>query len=213
MSKLNKKHLLYLVTDTQLCGLRSLENVVELAVQGGVNVVQLREKNATTKEFLQIGKRLKSMLDVYKIPLIINDRIDIALTLDAAGLHLGQSDMSYAVARKALGYEKIIGLSINTLAQAKQMEDLDVDYLGVGPVFQTQTKSDAGQPWGINDLKTLREFSEHVLIGIGGINVDNANKILEIGFEGIAVVSAICAAAYPKKSATELFNIVKASKG
>ncbi|CAL7959152.1 Thiamine-phosphate synthase [Gammaproteobacteria bacterium] len=211
MNKLNKNHLLCLVTDTQLCGLRSLEDVVELAVRGGVNVVQLREKNATTNEFLQSGKRLKSMLDVYKVPLIINDRIDITLALDAAGLHLGQSDMSYAIARKILGYEKIIGLSVNTLVQAKQTENLDVDYLGVGPVFQTQTKSDAGQPWNINDLKKLREFSKHILIGIGGINAGNADKVLEIGFEGIAVISAICAAADPQKSATQLFNIVKAA--
>lgn len=211
MNKLNKNPLLYLVTDTQLCNPRSLEEVVELAVQGGVNLVQLREKNMTTNEFLQIGKRLKPILDAYKVPLIINDRMDIAIALDADGLHLGQSDMPYAIARKMFGHKKIIGLTVNTSLQAEQAENLDVDYLGVGPIFHTQTKLDAGQPWGINELKKLRSFSKHLLVGIGGINASNAGEILKIGFDGVAVVSAICSTQDPQKSAKQLFNIVEAS--
>ncbi len=212
MNKLNKDHLLCLVTDTQLCSQLSLEEVVELAVQGGVNLVQLREKNVMTNEFLQIGKRLKYILDAYKVPLIINDRMDIAIALDADGLHLGQSDMPYAIARKIFGHKKIIGLTVNTLLQAEQAENLDVNYLGVGPIFHTQTKLDAGQPWSINELKKLRSFSKHTLIGIGGINASNAGEILKIGFDGVAVVSAICSTQDPQKSAMQLFDIVKISK-
>jgi len=204
--------LLCLVTDTQLCSPLSLEEVVELAVQGGVNLVQLREKNVMTNEFLQIGKRLKYILDAYKVPLIINDRMDIAIALDADGLHLGQSDMPYAIARKIFGHKKIIGLTVNTLLQAEQAENLDVNYLGVGPIFHTQTKLDAGQPWSINELKKLRSFSKHTLIGIGGINASNAGEILKIGFDGVAVVSAICSTQDPQKSAMQLFDIVKTSK-
>jgi thiamine-phosphate pyrophosphorylase len=200
-----------LVTDTRLCSSRSLEEVVELAVQGGVSLVQLREKNVTTNKFLQIGKRLKSILDAYKVPLIINDRIDIAIALDAGGIHLGQSDMPYAIARKIFGHKKIIGLTVNTLLQAEQAESLDVDYLGVGPIFHTQTKSDAGQPWSISELKKLRNFSKHILVGIGGINASNAGEILKVGFDGVAVVSAICSTQDPQKSARQLFDIVEVS--
>lgn len=209
MNKLNKDNLLCLVTDTEICGQRSLEKVVRLGVKGGVNLVQLREKNATTKEFLQIGGRLKSLLNVYKIPLIINDRIDVALALNADGVHLGQSDMPCAVAREILGNKKIIGLTVNTLAQAKLAAPWKIDYLGVGPIFNTQTKLDAGSLWNFEELKKLRQISKHILIGIGGINVINAHKILELGFNGIAVVSAICAAKNPQKAAMQLTNIIK----
>lgn len=209
MNKLKQDRLLYLVTDSRLCGDRSLEEVVELAILGGVDLVQLREKNTTKEEFLCIGRSLKTICDSYEIPLIINDCIDVAIAIDASGLHLGQSDLPYDVVRERFGSEKIIGLSVNTLEQAKEAEDLDVDYLGVGPIFPTKTKLDAGKLWGIDELKTLRKISNHTLIGIGGISQHNLDEIIKIGFNGVAIVSAICAAEDPKESARRLSGMIK----
>jgi thiamine-phosphate pyrophosphorylase len=210
--KLKQKDLLCLVTDCKLCGERSVEQVVRLAISGGVNIVQHRDKHASTRELLQTGKRLKSILSAHQIPLIINDRIDVALALDADGVHLGQSDMPYDVARKILGNKKIIGVSINSLEQFKLIKSNQVDYLGVGPIFLTRTKTDAGRPWLIDDLKKLRKISEHVLIGIGGIDSSNIGTVVELGFEGVAVVSAICAAKDPRQAAAQLLKIMKQPK-
>lgn len=209
---MKRNGILYLVTDRQLCGDRSLEKIVESAIQGGVNLVQLREKNIAIKAFLQLGERLKEILKSYKVPLIINDRIDIALLLDADGVHLGQSDMPYKIARKILGPNKIIGLTINTFAQAEQAESWDVNYLGISPIFNTNTKPDVGTSWSLRDLKSLRTLSRHVLIGIGGINVGNVCTVMSTGLNGIAVVSAICAAPDPKMSALQLLQKMESVK-
>ena len=186
-----------------------MEEIVSLAIKGGVTLVQLRDKHSTTRELLQIGKRLKSILSAYKVPLIINDRIDIAIALEADGVHLGQSDMPCDIARKILGSEKIIGLTVNTLSQVESTQQMLVDYLGVGPVFATKTKVDAGEPWSMEELQRLRKISQHILIGIGGINLDNIHKVLGFGFDGVAVVSAICTAEDPQQAAMQLSNMMK----
>lgn len=191
---------LHLVTDRSLIGNRSLSDVVEQAVQGGVTHVQLREKSADEQAILEIGRQLKTLLDRYQVPLIINDHVGIAKALDAAGVHVGQEDMPYVQAREILGPQKIIGLSVTTLEEAKIANQLDVDYLGVGPIFSTTTKLDAAPVLGMQRLREIKLLSRHSLIAIGGITHKNCVEINAL-VDGVAVVSALCAAPQPKHAA------------
>ena len=195
---------LYLVTDRNLSLGRPLELIVAEAVKGGVTMVQLREKDCNSHEFYELGIRLMRILKPLNIPLIINDRLDIALAVDADGLHIGQSDLPWQVARELLGKDKILGLSVETLAQVEQANGLDVDYIGISPVFATSTKTDTFQPFGLDGLKQACEISCLPAVAIGGINVANAVSILATGVEGIAVVSAISAAENPMLAARQL---------
>lgn len=203
---------LYLVTDRSLSLGRSLEEVVEEAVKGGVTMVQLREKDCSSLEFYQEATALKGLLKPYKIPLIINDRLDIALACDAEGLHIGQSDLPFSIARQLLGENKIIGLSVECLKDALDANKLDVDYIGISPVFSTPTKTDTALAVGIEGVRKITGQSVHPAVGIGGINKNNAEDIIKAGAEGISVVSAIMSAHEPSKSAQELLTIVKQSK-
>ncbi len=195
---------LYLVTDRGLIGDRDLETVVEQAVRGGVTVVQLREKDCSTRDVIDLARRLKARLAPYEVPLIINDRVDVALAAGADGVHVGQSDMVYADARKLMGQDALIGVSVETPEQAREAEGWDVDCLGVSPIFATPTKTDTGQPWGLDGLRALRASSRHKLVAIGGIRDTNATEVVSAGADGIAVVSAICAADDPERAAREL---------
>jgi len=188
---------LYLVTDRSLTKGRAIEWIIEEAVKGGVTMVQLREKDCCTNDFVQLAIRIKQLLKPFNVPLIINDRLDVALAVDADGLHIGQSDMPYHIARKILGYNKIIGLSVETMLQAKDANLLDVDYLGISPVFATGTKTDILTPFGLEGIREIASFSKHPLVGIGGIHSGNAKAIMEAGANGVAVVSAIVSATNP----------------
>jgi thiamine-phosphate pyrophosphorylase len=192
---------LYLVTDRSLSNGRPIEWIVEESVKGGVTMVQLREKNCSTTDFIELAIRLKRILEPYKVPLIINDRLDVALASDADGLHIGQSDMSYQAAREILGYQKIIGLSVETVSQAKEANSLDVDYIGISPVFTTGTKADIATPLGLEGVTEIASFSKHPIVGIGGIHAGNAKEVIDAGADGVAVVSAICSATDPEKAA------------
>ncbi|HWB99750.1 MAG TPA: thiamine phosphate synthase [Bryobacteraceae bacterium] len=195
---------LYLVTDRLLAGGRPIEDVIAAAVRGGVSVVQLREKQAGTRQFVELGRKCLALLRALGIPLIINDRVDVALAVGADGVHIGQEDMEYAMARQLLGPEAIIGLSVETPGQAEEPEARAVDYLGVGPIFSTPTKPDAAAAWGLERLRELRARSGQVLVAIGGIGTANAAQVIEAGADGLAVVSAICAAPDPEQAAREL---------
>ena len=140
---------LYLVTDRGLCGEKSLEDVVLQAVKGGVSCVQLREKDISTRLFVSEAQSIMKLLEPYKVPLIINDRIDVALACGAAGVHIGQDDMPYAIARKLMGPKAIIGLSVETWEDVEESQKLDVNYIGVSPVFATPTKTDTKGAWGL----------------------------------------------------------------
>jgi len=203
---------LMLVTDRALSGGRSIEKIVEAAAAGGVSIVQLREKDATTREFVAIGRRVAEILRPRRIPLIINDRVDVALAVLADGVHLGTSDMSVTDARAILGPRAIIGLSVENEKQAVTAERLDVDYLGVSPVFSTPTKTDTGAPWGVEGLWRLRPLVKKPLVAIGGINAGNAARVLEAGADGLAVVSEICSAPDPEVAARELWKLVDAAR-
>jgi len=203
---------LYLVTDRPLCQGRDLLDVVRAAVRGGATVVQLREKQAGTREFLEVARALRVMLDPLDIPLLVNDRVDVALACGAAGVHLGQSDMPAAAAREILGPKAIIGLSIDDPHQnPRQLEEaagLPVDYLGIGPVFSTATKADAGPALGLQALRSLLPRIPRPFVGIGGIGLGNAADVVAAGAQGVAVVSAICAAPDPEAAARSLRRAV-----
>lgn len=185
-----------------------IEDVVAEAIQGGVDAVQLREKNASTQEIIDIGKKLQVLLHKHNIPLIINDRVDIAMALNADGVHLGQRDMPCHLARKLLGNKKIIGISVSNSEQAHEAQQWDVNYLGVGPVFATSTKLDTSPVIGTEGLRQIRSISKHPIVAVGGINVASARSVLTAGANGIAVISAICGASNPMLVSKQLFDIV-----
>lgn len=203
---------LYLVTDRQLSLPRTVEEVVQLAVRGGATVVQLREKDCSTREYVELAHRLKEILEPSRIPLIINDRIDVALAVGADGVHIGQSDMPYFDARRLMGPDALVGLSVETIEQGTEAENLDADYLGVSPIFSTPTKKDTTAEWGIEGLRSLRSKTRHALVAIGGINSSNARAVVEAGADGLAVVSAICAARDPEDASRTLRTIIEQTR-
>jgi thiamine-phosphate pyrophosphorylase len=203
---------LHLVTDRKLAGPRSVEDLVRAAVRGGVTVVQLREKDMCAREFIDLARRLKIFLADTGVPLIVNDRVDVALAARADGVHLGQSDMDPRDARRLLGPDAIIGLSVETTEQAERAAAFDVDYLGAGPIFWTPTKPELTGAWGTEGLAGLRALSRHKLVAIGGISAANAAEVMRAGADGVAVVSAICAAPDPEGAARELLRIVKKAR-
>jgi thiamine-phosphate pyrophosphorylase len=201
---------LCLVTDPSLDRAR-LADVVRAAVAGGVTSVQLREKSASTREFLERARMLKALLAPAGIPLIVNDRLDVALACGADGVHVGQSDMPAAEVRRWMP-DAIVGLSVERVEHVRDVRALDVDYLGVSPVFATPTKADAAPPLGLEGLAAIRALTPLPLVAIGGIGATNAAAVLAAGADGIAVVSAICAAADPLAAARELCGALRARR-
>lgn len=196
---------LYLVTDGLMCCGRPLADMVMAAVAGGVTVVQLREKKTDTRRFVELARALKCALASAGIPLLINDRVDVALAAGADGVHVGQSDMEYADARRILGPEAIIGLSVENMAHVMAANHLDgVDYLGIGPVFSTATKADAAPALGVDELVRAKKVTDLPLVAIGGVGLDNIGDVMRAGVDGVAVVSAICAATDPEAAARRL---------
>lgn len=188
---------LYLVTDPDSLRGRTLTDVVLAAVQGGVTCVQLRDKHASIRDLYAQAQTLQQLLGPLGVPLVVNDRIDIALACAAQGVHLGQSDMPLAVARRLLPPEVFIGWSVETEAQVRHSATLPADYLGVSPVFATPTKTDAAPAWGLDGLQRARACTALPLVAIGGIDAGNAASVLRAGADGLAVVRAVCAADDP----------------
>ncbi|HEY8279835.1 MAG TPA: thiamine phosphate synthase [Bdellovibrionota bacterium] len=200
---------LYLVLDPTVMRGKPVEQILEDAVRGGVTVVQVREKHCSNSDFLGLARRAAAVLKRLSIPLILNDRVDAVLELEVQGVHLGQSDLHWSEARRKLGPEAIIGISVENFFQATELVGADVDYLGVSSVFPTATKKDVAEVWGLERLAQLRKQSHFPLVGIGGIDATNAQSVMAAGANGIAVVSAICAAPSPRKAAMELRQIVE----
>lgn len=200
---------LCLVTDRDLAKGRALVEIVAAAVQGGVTMVQLREKSAPTRAFLEDARALKALLAPLNVPLIINDRADIALAVDADGVHVGQKDMPVDLVRQMVGPSKIIGLSITNHEQIARPDAGKTDYLGLGPLYLQQTKSDAATPLGVEGFRSLRAATTKPVVAIGGLKADNSAPVLAAGANGLAVVSGIVAADDPKAAAqafTRLFG-------
>ena len=195
---MNNIYRLCLVTDRGLAPAgRNLTDIVAAAVRGGVAMVQLREKEATTRAFLEQARALKALLAPLRIPLIVNDRVDIALAVDADGVHVGQGDMPVAQVRALIGADKIIGLSIANAIQIRQPDAGLADYLGVGPIFAQITKGDASSPLGIAGFAALRALAPagKPVMAIGGVKAEHAVALRQAGADGLAVVSAIMASA------------------
>jgi thiamine-phosphate pyrophosphorylase len=196
----------YLVADAGMCRGRALQDVVAAAIRGGVTCVQLREKAAATRDLLALAMALQPMLHRAGIPFVINDRLDIALACAADGLHLGQADFPVPEARKLLPGQTFIGLSVESFEDLDTAAALDVDYLGISPVFATATKLDTKPPWGLEGLCRARVRTALPLVAIGGINAETASQVFAAGADGVAVVSAICAADDPEKAARQLVD-------
>lgn len=188
---MNTDYSLYLVTDRRFLKGRTLKNAVEDAIKGGVTIVQVREKDVSTREFYKIALEVKEITDKYHVPLIINDRIDIAQAVDAGGVHLGQDDMSLKLAREILGKDKIIGISVGNVDEAKEAERDGADYVGIGAIFFTGSKKDIDIPIGILGLKEIVKTINIPSVAIGGVNKDNLSEVISTGTNGAAVISAI----------------------
>lgn len=197
---------LYLVTDRSLSGGRSSVDIVSAAIKGGVSCVQLREKECSTREFITEALALKTVLKRLGIPLLINDRVDVALAVEADGVHLGQSDMRIADARRILKPQMVVGISAESVADAIEAEKEGADYIGISPVFTTGTKSDTAPPLGLEGVRLIRAEVDIPLVGIGGINAANGADVIHHGADGIAVVSAIVSAVDPECAARELLR-------
>ena len=206
MSEAKVYYSLYLVTDRELLGERDLKHSIELAIQGGVTLVQLREKSVSTLKFLQLATRVKEITSHYHIPLIINDRLDIALAVDADGLHVGQDDLPMLKARE-LFPNKIIGVSASTLAEALLAQQQGADYLGVGAVFSTTTKTDAPEV-SLDQLELIKKSVTIPVVAIGGITRTNLQQVMATGIDGVSVISAILAQENILKAAKQLRDLM-----
>ena len=203
---------LYLVTDRGLSLGRSTREVVEMAVRGGATCVQLREKTASTREFIREALAIKDLLATHQVPLIINDRLDVAMAVEAEGVHLGQKDMPLDAAQSIVGDRMLIGVSVESLADAIAAMEGGADYLGVSPIYDTPTKTDTAPALGLEGLADIRRTVKTPLVAIGGLNVDNAAEVIRSGADGVAVVSAIVSAEDPEKAARQLKNVIYEAK-
>lgn len=208
----NIDYSLYLVTDQGLAGGRTTLEIVKAAVRGGVTCVQLREKGSSTLEFIEQARTIRGFLREHRIPLIINDRVDVALAVEADGVHLGQSDMPLKTAKRILGDSMIIGITAESIEQAVKAERGGADYLGVSPIHATPTKTDTAPPLGIEGLRRIRAAVAIPLVGIGGLNRQNAAEVIRNGADGIAVVSAVVAAGDPEIAARELKEVIRQAR-
>ena len=201
---------LYLVTDRSMIRGDTLPRLVEKAVDGGVTAVQIREKEAGGAEFLEVACQVKQVLAGSCVPLIINDRVDVALAVAADGIHVGQSDLPVDMVRKLVGSGMFVGLSVSSPQQALLGESQGADYLGAGPVFATRTKLDTDPVLDIARIKAITRAVGIPVVAIGGIHAGNVSGLSGTGLAGVAVVSAICAAEDPKSAAEELAACVSA---
>ena len=203
---MNFDYTLYLVTDRQLMNCDSLTEAVEQAILGGCTMIQLREKELSSLEFYNQAVAVKQVTDKYHIPLIINDRIDIAMAVQATGVHIGQHDSPAAAVRKVIGENMLLGVSASSIAEAIQAQQDGADYLGVGAMFPTGTKTDADSV-SMEELQKIRAAVSLPIVVIGGINKGNAGRFKPMGIDGLAVVSAIIAQSDIKAAAAELKDL------
>lgn len=203
---------LYLVTNEEGCMGRSLLQVVEQAVKGGVDLVQIREKNLSRHAFQDKAIRLKELLDHYYVPLIVNDHLEIAKSCGAAGIHVGNNDVSPKTILKEWPDCGILGYSVEHEDQVHNENANLSDYLALSPVFSTATKKDTITEWGLKGMKKISTLTQKPLVAIGNINLKNAHQVLEAGADCLAVVSAICSAVNPAKAAEQLRNIIEKCK-
>ncbi len=200
---------LYLVTDAGLSPGRTHTQVVEAAIRGGVTVVQYREKAASTRRMIAEARELRQLCRAAGVPFIVNDRIDVALAVDADGVHVGQDDMPAPLARRLIGKGRILGVSAGNVDEARRAEEEGADYIGASPVFATPTKPDAPAPMGVEGLRKLAGAVSIPVVAIGGMNAQNARAVMLAGAAGLAVVSAIVGAQDVEAAARAIADAVK----
>lgn len=196
---------LYVCTDRDIMTTDTLEEAVELAIKGGATIIQLREKDCTSREFYELALSIKDITDAYEVPLIINDRLDIALAVHADGVHLGQSDIPVQVAQNVMGPNCIVGATANTLEKAKEAWQSGADYLGVGDVFGSATKNDT-KPVELKELKKICDTVKIPVVAIGGISKKNIHLLKDTGVAGVAVISAVLGQTDITAAAEELIS-------
>ena len=206
MKKEDIDYSVYLVTDHRDKTDEEFLNIIEEAIKGGTSIVQLREKTASTKDFYKLALKVKEITSKYDVPLLINDRIDIALAIDSDGVHIGQDDMPADIAREIIGDDKILGVSASTVEEAKKAQMDGADYIGSGAVFPTSTKDDADSV-SKPQLKEIVDSIDIRVVAIGGITLENANTLKDTGIAGFSVVSAIMSAKDPKEASQKLKEI------
>ena len=206
MKKEDIDYSVYLVTDHRNKTDEEFLNVIEEAIKGGTTIVQLREKTASTKDFYELALKVKEITSKYDVPLLINDRIDIAIAVDSEGVHIGQDDMPADIARKIIGDDKILGVSASTVDEAIKAEEDGADYIGSGAVFPTSTKDDADSV-SKHELKEIVHSIDIPVVAIGGITLENADTLKDTGIAGFSVVSAIMSAENPKEASQKLKEI------
>ncbi len=209
MKKIGRLHVL---TDIVLQTRFSHLELAQMAIKGGADTIQFRQKSGPTRVLIQTAKKLKNLCSENEVTFIVNDRVDVAIAAEADGVHLGQDDFPIPLARKLLGEEAIIGGSAATLEEAKKCLAEGADYIGFGPVFPTSSKTDAGPVSGINILKKVVESIQLPIIAIGGISPMNTHQVIEAGAYGIAVISAVCCQDDPEKATRALFQALKNDK-
>ena len=200
---------LYLVVSEEACAGRDIVWVTEQAIKGGVEVVQLREKNKNFNDFTAVALRLKQMLDTYSVPLIINDDIDVALICKAQGLHVGNTDLPPSLVKQQWPQCDMLGYSIEYLEQLYNDEVQYATHLGISPVFSTSTKADTVTEWGLEGISKIRSLTNKPLVAIGSMNAENAYDVIRAGADCIAVVSAICTAQHPANAAEAIRNQIE----
>lgn len=198
---------LYLVSDRGILKGRDLFQAVEEAIKGGVTLVQLREKDISSLDFYNIALKMKELVNHYHVPLIINDRLDIALAVDADGLHIGQEDLPLKIARQLLGPGKILGYSVANQEQALFGERNGADYLGAGTVYPTGSKADTGEPIGPEGLRSIKQAVSIPVVGIGGIGMPNLEEVKATGIDGISLIAAILGSNDIKGTSQKLINL------
>ena len=199
---------LCLVADTEAAGNRDLLSIIREAVEAGATMIQLRGKNCETRELLDLAIRISDVSKAQKAPLFINDRVDVALACGADGVHLGQQDMPLVHARKLLGRDRSIGISVNTVAEAQTAERDGADYIGVGPVYFTSSKDKIPAILGLEGLRAIREKVRIPILAIGGITSRNARAVISAGADGIAVISAIMSEADVREATKSLVSVL-----
>ncbi len=207
----NIKLSLYVITDENLLKKRNLAEAIEQAILGGADVIQYRAKHKSSREMYQEANLIKKVCDKYNKPLIINDRVDVAMAINADGVHVGQDDLDVEVVRRLIGFDKIVGLSTKNLKQVKEANSLPVDYIGFGSIFPTDTKEDA-KVAGLEELKKVLKTSVQPVVAIGGINENNIQSVLDAGCENVAVVSAVFKDKNIKQNAKRLKEILSKKK-
>ena len=203
---------LHVITDTACQTQFAHAELAELAIRGGADTIQFRQKDGTTRELVEIAQQIQTICTLHNVPLIVNDRADIAIAVNAKGTHFGQDDMPVTIGRKILSPENIIGASARTEEKILKAVSEGADYIGYGPIFQTSSKTDAEEPKGLERLNRISEVAKCPVIAIGGITLQTAASVIRAGAHGIAVISAVCATPDPKAATRNLMDEIQHAK-